>query len=79
MPINPHQTGFRSATVVVPSDATVLTETAALWVGGAGNLAVRIGGVNVTFNAVPAGTLMPLKVDQVRATGTTATNIVALR
>lgn len=64
---------------VTPSDSTVLTATRALWVGGAGDVAVEMtGGSVVTLAAVPAGSLLPLRCAKVRATGTTATSIVAL-
>lgn len=50
-----------------------------IYVGGAGNLAVQThAGRSVTFNSVPAGTFIPIKVRNVRATSTTATNIVLL-
>jgi len=68
------------AAVVAPSDATPLTfVTKALFVGGAGNVAVIMqGGAAVTFTGVLAGQILPIRVSQVKATGTTATNIVAL-
>jgi hypothetical protein len=69
---------FRNATAVTTSDSTDV-KFRALWVGGAGNLSVVMaGGQTVTFNSVPAGTLMYLSVTRVRATSTTATNIVGL-
>jgi hypothetical protein len=50
-----------------------------LYVGGAGNVSViTIGGDLITFNGVPAGTTLPIQVRQLRATGTTATNVNAL-
>ncbi len=50
-----------------------------LYIGGAGNLKVlTIGGDEVTFQAVPVGTTLQVRVLRVFATGTTATNIVAL-
>jgi hypothetical protein len=67
---------------VVPSDVTVFGNTMrALWVGGAGDVAVRMlrDGNTLVFSAVPAGTLLPISCDQVRATGTTAGLILALR
>jgi hypothetical protein len=67
------------AVAVTPSDVTVLTPTRGLYIGTTGNVTVRMYGSqnNVTFTTVPVG-FMPLQVDQVRATGTTASNIVAL-
>lgn len=50
-----------------------------LYVGGAGNVAVTtIGGDDVTFNAVPIGTVLPVQVLKIKSTGTTATLINAL-
>ena len=50
-----------------------------LYVGGTGNVSViTIGGDQITFNGVPAGTTLPIQVLKLRATGTTATNVNAL-
>ena len=50
-----------------------------LYVGGAGNLEVKTaGGDKVSFSNVAEGFVLPVNVIQVFATGTTATNIVAL-
>lgn len=55
------------------------TQGCILYIGGAGNLKVlTIGGDEVTFQAVPVGTTLQVRVLRVFATGTTATNIVAL-
>lgn len=69
---------YKRAVAVTPSDATVLLKTRAIYVGGAGALALTINGVNVTFAAVPAGTTIRIEATRVRATGTAATSIVAL-
>jgi len=68
------------AEVVAPSDATDLDFLArALWVGGAGNVSVvMMDGNTVVFTGVAAGTLLPIRFSRVNATGTTATNMVAL-
>lgn len=68
------------AFLVVPNDTTPLkTDARSLWVGGAGDVKVdMVEGGTVTFVAVPAGTLLPVSVSAVYATGTTATNIIAL-
>jgi hypothetical protein len=70
----------RSAIAITPNDgADLANATRALYVGGAGNIAVVTVGENtVTFNAVPAGMILPVRVKRVLATGTTAENIVAL-
>ena len=50
-----------------------------LYVGGTGNVSViTIGGDQLTFNGVPAGTTLPIQVLKLRATGTTATLVNAL-
>tara|TARA_R110000868_G_scaffold306022_1_gene567046 strand:+ start:159 stop:644 length:486 start_codon:yes stop_codon:yes gene_type:complete len=50
-----------------------------LYVGGAGNISViTIGGEQIIFNGVPAGTTIPVQVLRLRSTGTTATLINAL-
>lgn len=66
---------------VTPSDVTNLGSPArSLYVGGTGALSVVMygDGATVTFAAVPVG-VFPIQVTRVNATGTTATNIVALR
>lgn len=70
--------GAAKAVVVTPSDATILEVTRGLYVGVTGDVAVHMAdGQTVTFKAVPVG-FMPVQVDQVMFTGTTATNILAL-
>jgi len=50
-----------------------------LYIGGTGNVSViTIGGDQLIFNGVPAGTTLPIQVRRLRATGTTATLVNAL-
>lgn len=65
---------------VTASDSTTLTPTRAVYVGGAGNLAVLFAGdaAAVTLTGVAAGTLLPIQVTKVMSTNTTATSITAL-
>lgn len=50
-----------------------------LYVGGAGTLKVKtVGGDEVTFVGITAGSFIPVQVLQVFSTGTSATNIIAL-
>lgn len=67
------------AVAVTPSDSTALTPTTAIYVGGAGDLAVLLSNdtVAVTLKAVPIGTVLLISAKKVMATNTTATNIVA--
>jgi len=70
-----------AAIAVSPSDSTDLTYTAnALYIGTSGNVRVTLRDDTnpVTFTAVPAGTIIPIYVARVYATGTTASNILAL-
>lgn len=70
-----------SAIAVTPSDATVIPVTRGLYVGTGGTLAVTMAGSQTvaTFTNVANGTLLPIQVTQVRATGTvSATDILAL-
>jgi hypothetical protein len=65
---------------VVPHATNPLPEyTRALYVGGAGNVVCRLidDDDDTTFTAVPAGTVLPIRVSHIRATST-ATNMVAL-
>jgi hypothetical protein len=63
---------------VTKSDTTDLGLTRALYVGGTGDVVVRFNNsTSVTFSAVPAGTILPIRVNRVMA-ATSATLIVAL-
>jgi len=64
---------------VVPHDTNEV-RCRGIYVGGTGNISV-IGmedTVPATFYAVPAGTTLAVSARVIRATGTTATNMVAL-
>ena len=66
---------------VTPHDSNNFTEgeVRALYVGGAGDLAaVSAAGDTVTFSAVAAGSVLPIRAVRVNSTNTTATNIVGL-
>ena len=65
---------------VTPDDDNDLPRTrASLYVGTAGNIVVVMeSGETVTFTNIQDGTFMPIRVNRVKATSTTATNIVAL-
>jgi len=67
------------AQTVTTSDSTIIPITRALYVGVSGDIAVRMAdqGTVITFTSVQAG-ILPIQVDQVLSTGTTATNILAL-
>ena len=72
--------GYANTSAVTTSDTTDLSfTTRALWIGGAGNVTLIDANNNTTtFSAVPVGTVLPVRASRVKATGTTATLIVAL-
>ena len=77
---SPTQTA-RSASAVTPHDTNPLGNVSkALFVGGAGNIALRLvdDSSDVTFTGVTAGSILPVRASHIRATSTTATNIVNL-
>lgn len=69
-----------TAKAVTPHDTNTIGGCRGLWFGGAGNATLDFpdGNNNVLFSGIPAGTLLPIAPLRVRATGTTATLIVAL-
>jgi len=70
-----------SAVSVTPNDdADLATPCRALYVGGAGNVEVIMadGGTAVVFSGVAAGTVLPIRVQRVKAGSTTAPLILAL-
>lgn len=79
-PANILQPQFENAVAVTKSDSTVYNPPLSqLWVGGAGDVAVlTVGGQTVTFTAVTAGRLLPVRCTKVMSTNTTATNITGL-
>lgn len=69
-----------NAVAVTPNDTTDLGfVTRAIFCGGAGTIAVNMAatGANVSFT-VAAGQILPIRVARILATGTSATNVVAL-
>lgn len=77
------QTPGLHAEAITPADATDLTAvTRGVYVGVTGDVTVVMMGTegdsSVTFTAVPAGSVLPIRVREISATGTTATDIVAL-
>jgi hypothetical protein len=64
-------------TVHDANDEDVVTR--ALYVGGTGDVKVATrGGEDVTFVAVPAGTILPIRVTRVWDTGTDASDMIGL-
>lgn len=68
----------RSA-IVVPSDTAGLDQPGQIYIGGAGNLKVLTeGGDTQTFVGVIKGTILPVQVRKVFATGTSASNLLVM-
>jgi hypothetical protein len=72
---------YTSFKAVTPSDTT-LVNCRAIYIGGAGNIALSIDGATtaVTLTAPPVGTILPIELNagRIMSTNTTATLIVAL-
>ena len=69
-----------SAFAVVPSDTAPLTAiTRALYVGQGGDISVEMqNGQIVTYQNVQSGSILALRTIKIRASGTTASGIVAM-
>ena len=68
-----------SDTANVPSVSGGTNNGCVLYVGSAGSLRVQtVGGDDVTFNNINTGAFIPVQIVKVYATGTTASNILAL-
>ena len=72
----PARCGF----AIAPSDATDLTaETRAIYVGTGGDLTlVLASGDQVTLTGIGGGMLLPVRARRVKATGTSAAQLVGL-
>lgn len=76
---------FIRGTVITPSDSNLLTVPHhALHVGLAAGTATSVvdlvvqfdAGTSITFNKIPAGFILPIRVERVMATGTTPSLVV---
>lgn len=71
------------AFAITPNDSTTFEATRGLYVGTGGNIAVTMAGPNVgtvTFEGVPNGSLLPIRVTAVLSTGTSGVSgVVGLR
>lgn len=71
----------RELWAVTPSNSETLPKIAkAIFVGGSGDISIRAASdaVPVVLKNVPAGMILPIRALQIHASGTTATDIVAL-
>ena len=81
MSLNQIKLQATDAVVVSPNNGADLGRTLALiFVGVSGDVKVDCSGSGdaIVFKNVPAGSILPVKVDRVYSTGTSATNMVAL-
>ena len=72
---------YSNAAAIAPNDSTPLGfVTRGIYVGGTGDVTVTMKGgqTTITFKAVPVGTVLRVRASLVNATGTSATNLVAL-
>lgn len=74
-----HMTGGFGTAITVSNTATL--SPCYVYVGVSGDVAVvpALQDTSVTFKNVPQGTILPVKVKKVLSTGTTATDMVAVR
>lgn len=76
-----HQSPSDWFVAITPHDTTSFTDgiCRGIYVGVSGNVvAVRKDGTAITFTAVAAGTILPIRAIRVNSTSTTATNMVAI-
>lgn len=75
-------TSYSFASLIAPVDGSIVAGAPyqAIYCGGSGDLKVTPvnSAATVTFKRVPAGTTIPLQVQGVESTGTTATDIIGL-
>jgi len=71
----------RNCFSITPNDTVMLPVLPkAIYVGTGGNVVVRAidGSSDVTFANVPSGSILDVRVTAIRATGTSASNLVGL-
>lgn len=70
----------QEAVLVAPSDSVDLAKVArGVYIGSSGDLRVTLEkGTTVTFTALSGGIIHPIAAKRIHATGTTATNILAV-
>lgn len=66
-----------TATPITPNNTATFSATKGLYIGGLGDVVVTMGGADVTLTNLAIGVWHPITVSAVKATGTTATNILA--
>ena len=67
----------QGAAVTTSDTVDLPTRPRAIYVGGTGDIVATMGGIDLTFKAVPVG-LLWISPTRIKATGTTATLMLAL-
>lgn len=80
-----YESGYCGAVTITPATTPLVTSggnpfvTGALYVGSGGNITVMMQSGDIAiFTSVVSGTLLPICVQQVFASGTTASNMLGL-
>jgi hypothetical protein len=68
----------QGAAVVTSDTVDLAIRPRAIYVGGTGDIVATMGGTDLTFKAVPVGTWLWISPTRIKATGTTATLMLAL-
>ena len=77
--LNPQDPAVKGVALPDATTTTPAPGSRAIYVGGAGSLVVTLAGDSstITFTAVPAGTLLPIRITSI-SSSSTATDVVAL-
>ncbi len=69
-----------NAESVTPTDDTYIGDVDGIYVGGAGDVAVKMRSTSssLTFTGVAAGSILPIKPFSIQSTNTTATGIIRI-
>ena len=70
-----------AALAITPSNTVDIRSkwtTRGVYVGVGGDITAVVNGTAILFKSVPQGTILPINCTRVNATGTTATDLVAL-
>jgi hypothetical protein len=75
----PNSPARYAASAVLSDTENLPVSGRGLYIGGNGDVVLKtVGGNNVTFSNLVAGTILPICVMQIFSTGTTASNIIVM-
>ena len=70
---------YNAAAITASDSVDIVAPIRAIYVGSAGSVVITtVAGTDVTFAGLPAGMILPVRAQRVKATGTTATGLVGL-